>query len=102
MVSVLILLIAVVLLVSFVIFLINRRSDLINRNNHISTAFDNATQEITRISLQNLKLKRELTLQSQKCDVKIVLEMNTILEKISKIGYNNISKEEKDFLNKIV
>lgn len=99
---ILILLIGLIVIGAFAIFLIQRRSDLIDQVNYYKSSFDTATQEITRISIQNLKLKRELTLNKQQCDdTEITLDLNSILDRVSRIGYDNLTKSEQDFLNNI-
>lgn len=87
----------IILLTSFVLFLIKRRNDLLEERNDYRQKFDNATNEVTRLSVLLLKMRRSERLSD---NTPIVLDMDKILDKINNIGYVNLTKQEKDFLNK--
>lgn len=88
------------IVLQFIIFTLmwKNQKKLTILKDHYKNAFDNATTEITRLSLQLLKLKRGNVLQN---NIPIVLELNTILERITKIGYDKLTQEEKDYLNQL-
>lgn len=86
----------IISLFSYIVFLTKRKKSLIDELDFYKVKFNNATDEITRLSLLLIKQKRDNSKDKEKDD--IVLELNAILDKISKVGYDNLSKEEKDYL----
>jgi len=82
------------LLTISVIFLIKRRRVLLDERDYYKRSFDNATTEINRLALILIKMKRDKKIDN------IELDLDKILDKIQDVGYNNLTYQEKNFLNK--